>query len=561
MDTGDAKSEQRLLPRHYGWLVAACLVLFLPGFFSLPPTDRDEARFAQASRQMLESGDYVNIAFQDKTRHKKPVGIYWLQAASASALGGPERAAIWAYRVPSLIGAIIVVLATAWIGATLFGRAAGLAAAFILSGTLLLGAESRLAKTDAMLLATIVLAQAALARVYLAAKGGADPGWKIALLFWVAVGCGILLKGPVILLPVGGTIIFLSILERRLRWLSTLRPAWGAVLLLFIVLPWFVAIGLESDWAFYRTALGGDFLAKLAKGMESHGAPPGFYLFAFWPSFWPFCLLAVFAIPWVWTHRAESSVRYCVAWLLPTWLVLELVATKLPHYIMPVFPAIALLTAAAWTQEFAGGGAKLRKISRFVGVTGFVICSVIFAVLMSVGPYLLDGAINVPGVLLGLVTLAVLIYGLVWWRRGTQQAFAPVAVLMIGSFLFHGMLFQFLLPSLQTVWLSERVAAAVRGHRLCPDSPLASAGFSEPSLVFLTGTKTKLGGGEMVAQHLLANPGCALGIVEARAAAPFLKTMAKRGVNPEALTHVDGVNYAKGKRLRLTLYRAAPGTQ
>ncbi|MCG8546463.1 MAG: glycosyltransferase family 39 protein [Alphaproteobacteria bacterium] len=526
----------------------------------MPPTDRDEARFAQASRQMLESGDYVNIAFQDKTRHKKPVGIYWLQAASAAALGGAERAAIWAYRIPSLAGAIISVLATGWLGAMLFGRTAGLAAAFILSGTLLLGVESRLAKTDAMLLAAIVLAQAALGRIYLAWKGGEDPGWKPAMLFWAALGGGILLKGPVIFLPIGGTIVLLAILARRVRWLLALRPARGLVLLLLIVLPWFVAIGIESNWAFYRTALGGDFLAKLAKGMESHGAPPGFYLFAFWPTFWPFCLLAVFAVPWVWAHRSEPAVRYCIAWILPTWLVLELVATKLPHYILPVFPAIAILTAAAWMRGFAGGGAKLGKISRFVAVTGFVICSVIFAVLMSVGPYLLDGAVNIPGVLLGIVTLAVLVYGLIWWRRGAADAAAPVAGLMIGSFLFHGLLFQFFLPSLQTIWLSERIAAAVRDHRLCPGAPLAAAGFSEPSLVFLAGTKTKLGGGDTVARHLLADPACALGIVESRAMPLFLKALAKGGGKPEALARIDGVNYAKGKRLRLTLYRAAPGT-
>ena len=62
-------------------LVLVSLVSFLPGFFHIPPIDRDEARFAQATKQMLESGDYVDIRFQDEVRYKKPVGIYWLQAA------------------------------------------------------------------------------------------------------------------------------------------------------------------------------------------------------------------------------------------------------------------------------------------------------------------------------------------------------------------------------------------------------------------------------------------------------------------------------------------------
>ena len=67
------------------WLVVVCLLSFLPGFFTIPPVDRDEARFAQATKQMLESGDYVDIRFQDESRYKKPVGIYWLQASAVKA--------------------------------------------------------------------------------------------------------------------------------------------------------------------------------------------------------------------------------------------------------------------------------------------------------------------------------------------------------------------------------------------------------------------------------------------------------------------------------------------
>ena len=61
-------------------LVVVALLNILPGFFAIPPTDRDESRFAQATKQMLESGDFIDIRFQETTRYKKPVGIYWLQA-------------------------------------------------------------------------------------------------------------------------------------------------------------------------------------------------------------------------------------------------------------------------------------------------------------------------------------------------------------------------------------------------------------------------------------------------------------------------------------------------
>src|SRR5207247_5789999 len=91
-------------------LILISLVSFVPGFFNVPPVDRDEARFAQATKQMIESGDYIDIRFQDEVRYKKPVGIYWLQAGvvrAADALGAPDaHATIWLYRIPSLIGAI-----------------------------------------------------------------------------------------------------------------------------------------------------------------------------------------------------------------------------------------------------------------------------------------------------------------------------------------------------------------------------------------------------------------------------------------------------------------------
>ena len=102
--------------RAVAFLLLCSALLYLPGFFSIPPVDRDEARFAQATKQMVESSDFVDIRFQDDVRYKKPVGIYWMQAAAvktASALGLPRaQLRIWIYRIPSLIGATGAVLLT-----------------------------------------------------------------------------------------------------------------------------------------------------------------------------------------------------------------------------------------------------------------------------------------------------------------------------------------------------------------------------------------------------------------------------------------------------------------
>src|SRR3978361_2022720 len=104
--------------RAVAFLILCALVLFLPGFFNIPPIDRDEARFAQATKQMVETSDFVDIRFQDDVRYKKPVGIYWLQSArleTACALGlARAQLRILLYRVPSVIGAIGAVMLTYW---------------------------------------------------------------------------------------------------------------------------------------------------------------------------------------------------------------------------------------------------------------------------------------------------------------------------------------------------------------------------------------------------------------------------------------------------------------
>ncbi len=145
-------------------LIAALVALLasLPGLFTLPPTDRDESRFAEASAQMLESGDFTNIMFQDTPRYKKPVGIYWLQAASVAALSDPEAREIWAYRIPSVLGAMLAAAACAWGALAFLEPGAAAAAGALLAATTVLSSESTLATTDAALCGAVTLAMAAI---------------------------------------------------------------------------------------------------------------------------------------------------------------------------------------------------------------------------------------------------------------------------------------------------------------------------------------------------------------------------------------------------------------
>jgi 4-amino-4-deoxy-L-arabinose transferase-like glycosyltransferase len=295
------------------FLLACAALLFLPGFFSIPAIDRDEARFAQATKQMVETGDYVDIRFQDEVRYKKPVGIYWMQAAAvktASALGLPgAQLRIWVYRIPSLIGATGAVLLTYWAGLAFVTRRGAALAALMMCSCVVLAGEARLAKTDAMLLLTVVAAMGALGRVYLSWQRGEDPEhppWTWPAIFWTALAGGILLKGPLILMFAGLAIVMLAILDGSATWLWRLRPVWGLMWMLVLVLPWFIAIFWRAGDTFFTNSLGGDMLAKLA-AQESHGAPPGFYLLLFWITFWPGAPLAGMAVPAVWRARREPG--------------------------------------------------------------------------------------------------------------------------------------------------------------------------------------------------------------------------------------------------------------
>jgi 4-amino-4-deoxy-L-arabinose transferase-like glycosyltransferase len=260
--------------RPHLWLVLLCLALWLPGFFSIPPGDRDESRFAQATRQMVETGDYVRIRLGEEERNKKPAGIHWAQAASVHALeafGVRAREAIWAYRIPSLLGALAAVLATFQFGKALVGRRAAFLGAALLAGTFVLTLETHIAKTDAALLGTVVVAMGLMGRAYLAPTGFSA---RQAGAFWLVLGASVLLKGPIgpmVPLLAGLTLIAADrAWKAGAPWLRALRPGWGVPLMLLGAAPWFVAVTIATEGRFLAEAVGGDMLGKVGGAGENH---------------------------------------------------------------------------------------------------------------------------------------------------------------------------------------------------------------------------------------------------------------------------------------------------
>jgi 4-amino-4-deoxy-L-arabinose transferase-like glycosyltransferase len=538
--------------RSIAFLALCCLLLFLPGFFNIPPIDRDEARFAQATKQMVETGDFVDIRFQDDVRYKKPVGIYWLQAAAvetASALGLPRaQLRIWIYRIPSLIGAIGAVLLTYWTALAFVTRRGALLSALLLASSVLLSVEARLAKTDAMLLMTVVAAMGALARVYLSWQRGEDPEhppWSWPAIFWTALAAGILVKGPLILMFVGLTIVTLAIRDRSADWLWRLRPLWGLMWMLVLVLPWFVAIVWRSGDAFFADSVGGDMLSKLG-AQESHGAPPGLYLLIFWITFWPGAPLAGMAAPAVWRARREPGAQYLLAWLVPSWIVFELVLTKLPHYVLPLYPPIAILTVGALERRVLSRSWLRRGAAWWFAIPAITsLLAVIVAVKVTRQPVFL--AWPFVG--------AALIFGLfAWWLFDDNRAERSLLNAVLAATFLAFAVYGVVVPALTPLFPSAEVARALR-NVVCVGPKAAAVGFQEPSLVFMTGTSTVLTDGSGAADFL-SHGSCRFALVEARSERAFAQRAEAIGLRYNIATRVEGYNISQGRPISISIFRS-----
>jgi 4-amino-4-deoxy-L-arabinose transferase-like glycosyltransferase len=543
--------------RAAGWLVLICLLAFLPGFAGIPPVDRDEARFAQATKQMIETGNYVDIRFQDEARYKKPVGIYWLQAAAVEmgeALGVPRAPTrIGLYRIPSLIGAIGAVLMTYWTALAFVSRRAAFLAALMMATSLALGIEARLAKTDAMLLLTVVTAMGALGRAYLAGReAGPAPThpWAWPAIFWTALAGGILLKGPVILLLVGLAALALVAVDRSAAWLRLLKPLAGIAWMLLLVLPWFVAIILKSGDQFFAESLGHDLFAKLGSGQESHGAPPGTYFVLFWVMFFPGSILAALAAPTAWRSRNEPGPRFLLAWIVPAWIVLEIVPTKLPHYVLPLYPAVAILIAGAIDNYLLSLQRWLRT-----GPVWWFILSVALSVLAIVLHVAIGGN---AGVLAWPFLVAAIICALfAWWLFEVDGAERSLLRAATAAILIWWGLFGLTLPSIRQLFPANELAKYVRFTGACTSPQIATAGYHEPSLVFLAGTGLKHTDGAGAADFL-KDGGCRFAFVEARQERSFALRAQALGVRYAKVARVDGINISGGRRIAVAIFRASP---
>ncbi len=533
----------------YAALAVALLVASLPGVLAMPVLDRDEARFAQASAQMIESGDFVVIMYHDDLRAKKPVGIHWMQSLVVGAVSSAHDRDIWAYRLPSLISAVLAVLATFWGGMSLVGRRAAFLGAGVLATCLLLTTEAHIAKTDAALCGFTALGMAALARLRAGTFSGSG---KIEnIVFWASFAVGVLLKGPITPMVFGLMLVALAVWERKWDWMRPLLYWAGISLFCVMTIPWFVAVQIATGGEFLDIAARVDLGQKIVGAAEGHKGPIGMHLAALPLLFWPGTILLVPAV-WLAIRKAfnlqgrfaaappppganavvpagEASDawawRFLICWFVPTWLVFEIAPTKLVHYTLPAYPALALAAGVVADRWFSG---EKWGAERWASLGLFAIFGVVLAALPTAwaldalradyageyGPQLSERigfmwramwtrtGVGVWPTLFILTATAGTVYAFVV-RKPTWLMTGVLACAIMTGVSYRAMVLpnqEWMLSSEAAVSALTEICALPEGTKrqeraLCSERPpkvIRAMDFAEPSFVFLMGGKVIL---------------------------------------------------------------------
>lgn len=549
--------SQKHSHRVYGaLLLVLTLWMTLPGIASVQVIDRDEARFAQATTQMVESGDYLNIKFQDKARNKKPAGIYWLQSVPVKIFTDPGENKIWAHRIISVLGAILAVFATYWGALAVLGRRGAFVAAGLLATTLVFTAEAHIAKTDAVLCGLSALCLASLLRLQ------RQPSQITGFIFWLALGAAIMIKGPITPAIIMLTLVSYGLWTREMSWLKSLINVPGIILALLMVVPWAIAIGIVTDGAFYKDSVVGDMGSKIAGGQEGHGLLPGYFTGTIGAAFWPGILLLVPGLAFARLVASKNSgdpelrraVRLLICWIVPFWILLELTPTKLVHYPLPVYPALAILGSGAF---FAMLNTNAFVRTRKVGAALFLIASVlIIAAVFGADA----GLARKQSVFFYAFPLFVaMAFGATYcsWigdvRRGAFLAFLLAVT-------FMPLTYQFILPNLTDSQVSRQISAALPDNK---GARLLSPNFTEPSLVYEVRQDVLLGdkAEKIMDQGLKTGDIILIDQNEAEERHSVLNLNSKLIEPGTCLVEknvVRGINYSKGDPVDIRIYRAEP---
>jgi 4-amino-4-deoxy-L-arabinose transferase-like glycosyltransferase len=346
----------------YALLLAATAVLYLPALGACSLWDVDEAHNSACSHEMLESGDWTKPTFNFKLRVDKPVLLYWCQIAAYCAFGVGEFAA----RLPSALAAILTVLLTYELARRMFDPPTGLLAGLVLGSALLFCGSAHFANPDALLNACTVLTFLLFWRAFERSNGA----WPAAA--GLSTGLGFLAKGPVALVLPAAVIGLYLLWTRQVRRALSPRLLTGTFLFAGVALPWFALVGAETHGEYLR----GFFLihnfGRAVAPMEGHHGPPFYHVVSLLLGFVPW---SVFFGPAAWYAAEEAQKKdgcplfgkahkFLACWMGVYFVSFSVIQTKLPNYILPLYPAVAIVVGRFLERWRRGAVAPAPWVTR-----------------------------------------------------------------------------------------------------------------------------------------------------------------------------------------------------
>ena len=520
--------------RHQLLLGLIAVLVFFTNLGGYVLFDEDEPKNAVCGREMFERSDWIVPTFNAQLRTDKPILIYWLMQVSFSLFGVSEFAA----RFGSAFLAVGTTLLTYHLGRKLYSPEVGLLAGVIVCTSLMFSAVGRAVTPDSVLVFCLTLAFTGYVWAVAARRGGHFSGpetsgvetpWtellpasRVASLpMYAAMGLAILAKGPIgVLLPctIIGLLLLVTLRRNELAhgmlsspggpwWRRSLvtvaqvmrpsrvleasgrmRVVLGAAVVLAIAMPWYVAVGLKTDGAWLRGFLGDHNVGRFLGAKENHSGPIVYYVIALFMGCFPW---SVFLPSAVWQLRTRlvkcdswgDSDRFVACWAGVWFVFFSFASTKLPNYVLPMYPALALISARYlhdWQLAPAGHGAiSFRHCCRVLAVLG---------VLMMVGiPIAMS--ILLPGEEWLLLIGAVPLVGAALAFVASQREQRPRAIrILSASAITLAVLMVGIAPTRMSPHQdSPKLAEAARQAAGTSDIELGSIDYFSPNLVFYSG--------------------------------------------------------------------------
>ncbi|MCB9870154.1 MAG: phosphatase PAP2 family protein [Planctomycetes bacterium] len=516
------------------WPRAGYLALFLAvvliarlGSDRFALIDVDEPRFAAASRTMLNTGDWIVPWFNGHERFDKPVFIYWMQAAAMALIDPIEAAA----RLPSALGVALAALATAGIGRLLgLGRAAALLAGLIAGTAPLAQALAHGSTADGLLYGLVT--GVGFVQVLRFRRGPTAGTWWA---LWLGVGIAFLTKGPPAL--VGPIALGLG-----LRWAgarAALGPTLGGIALaLGVVAAWAVPALIQTDGGFFTRGVMYHVVERSVRPFEGHGGFAPWWLLTYLVTIpltmLPWSLLLPWAVATLRGRVPEGAIaadlpvvqvrRMLLGWTAGIVLTFTLVVSKLPHYVLPCYPALALALAIGYRAEV------MPRVAVLCRVVGVLLALALPIAVVATG---LDGAIA-PVVVTGSVFAFTMWMCGRWFARGrTAHALAGMA---IGVCLGQAVWFGRALPMANRQMLARAFAAELPAQVRAGES-LHLYKLVVPTATFYLDRPTPLAEDESSALRLLGEPGKLL-LVRTRDTDDLLRATEQLALrDPDAARH------------------------